>query len=273
MTQEIHLFETDEPNIVVVDSSKMTRMLIIKTIREELPNSKVTGFNTAAEAIEACQDTVFDLVTTALVLPDMNGFELAGEIREQSPQRYIPIILISGSVDERLEQREISEDITDYFDKSNGFKALGTFVKGYVQPDVSVIGHILYVEDSRVVAVATRRILESQGMGVTHVVSVEEALDLINNVGNDGDPFKPDLILSDVYLKGGLTGKELVKELRAKVGHSKREMPIIVMTGDDNKEHQKELIGSGANDLVEKPINEHLLIKKIRFQMQLSRGQ
>lgn len=273
MTQEIVLFENDEPNILVVDSSKMTRKLIVKTISEEMPNAQVTVCDSAREAIDACLTTVFDLVTTALALPDMTGDQLAREIREQSPARYIPIILISGSVQEQLQQRNISDDITDYFDKSNGFKALGTFVRGYVQPDIDVTGHVLYVEDSRVVAVATRRILEAQGMLVTHVVSVEEALDLINGEGEHTEPLQPDIILSDVYLKGGLTGKELVKELRAKVGHSKREMPIIVMTGDDNRDSQKELIMSGANDLVEKPIEERLLINKIRFQIQLSRGQ
>ena len=67
---------------------------------------------------------IVDLVTTALALPDMDGLELATYIREQAPQAYIPIVVVSGSVNERLEDRGLGGTVTDYFDKSLGFSAL-----------------------------------------------------------------------------------------------------------------------------------------------------
>ena len=42
---------------------------------------------------------------------------------------------------------------------------------------------------------------------------------------------------------------------------------VIVMTGDDNPQKQAALLRAGANDLVEKPIEERLLVTKLLFQL------
>ena len=49
------------------------------------------------------------LLVTALALPDMDGTDLAAYAREQSTQSYFPIIVVSGEVQERLEQRSLSQ--------------------------------------------------------------------------------------------------------------------------------------------------------------------
>ena len=64
----------------------------------------------------------------------MDGVELAHHVREYSPQAYIPIIVVSGDVQERLVARSLPHDVTDYFDKSLGFEALAEFIRGYVHP-------------------------------------------------------------------------------------------------------------------------------------------
>ncbi len=261
-------FNDDNPQILVADASKVTRRMIERLVREALPGAEITAVDTGAEALDQLHDGVIDLVSTALSLPDMDGMSLAKQIRADSPQRYIPIIAVSGEVNDRLYQRTISEDITDYFDKSQGFSALAAFIRGYVKPDPGVTGHVLYVEDSKVVALATKRMMAKHGMQVTHVVSVEEALELLGT----GEDLDFDILLTDVYLKGGLTGMELVEEVRGKLRLNRRQMPVVVMTGDDNRDNQIALLRGGANDLVEKPIDEQLLINKLRFQLQVSQG-
>jgi len=262
-------FDDDNPRILVADASKVTRRMIERLVREALPDADVTAVDSGAEALDQLHDGVVDLVSTALSLPDMDGMRLAKQIRAESPQRYIPIIAVSGEVNDRLYQRTISEDITDYFDKSQGFTALAAFIRGYVKPDDGVTGHVLYVEDSKVVALATKRMMMKNGMEVTHVVSVEEALDLLQE--NTTEPAY-DILLTDVYLKGGLTGMELVEQVRGELQLGRRKMPVVVMTGDDNRDNQIALLRGGANDLVEKPIDERLLINKLRFQLQVSQG-
>ena len=43
------------------------------------------------------------------------------------------------------------------------------------------------------------------------------------------------------------------------------------MTGDDNPSNQSALLRAGANDLVQKPIEERLLVTKLLFQLRVGR--
>lgn len=267
-TQQIH---TDNPRVMIVDGSKLARRMIEKEILEDLPGAQIQSFDKGEEAKRAIAAGPVDLVTTALALPDMDGDQLAAYIRECGHQAYIPIIVVSGDVNARLEKREISPHVTDYFDKALGPKALSAFIRGYVKSEKHVGGNVLYVEDSRVVAMKTRKLMESNGLTVSHVVSVEDALALLETAKAQ-DQIGADLVLTDVYLKGGLTGKELLEEVRGKLGWNKGDLPILVMTGDDNPANQSALIKAGANDLVMKPTEERLLMTKILFQLKVGQN-
>ena len=217
---------------MVVDGSKVARRVIEQVLKAELPHATVLACETGIEAQAQLESGIVDLVTTALHLEDMDGLELARRIREHAPQAYIPIVVVSGSVDERLAgQGGLSPDVTDYFDKSLGFAALAQFIRGYVTPATRAEGDILYVEDSKVVALATRRMLEKYGLGVRHVVSVEDALALISAARTEHRP-PADLVLTDIYLKGGLTGKDLLETLRGELGYSRGDLPVLVITAE-----------------------------------------
>lgn len=261
----------EQPRILVVDGSKVTRKLIEGCLRQDLPQAEVIGCATAEQAKQALESGEITLVTTALRLPDMDGLELARHIREHAPQAYIPIIVVSGDAQERLVNRSFTDDVTDYFDKSMGFGALAAFIRGYARPDDDTVGNVLYVEDSRVVAVATRRMLEKHGLTVLHKTSAEEAIELLAGAVADGE-LDIQVVLTDVYLKGGLTGKELLEKIRQDFALSKIELPVLVMTGDDNRSNQTQLLRAGANDLVQKPIEERLLVRKLKFQLNLAQA-
>lgn len=269
---EAHLtrhIASDEPRVMVVDGSKVVRRLIEQVLKADLPGVTVLACESGAEAKEKLEAGVVDFVTMALRLPDMDGLELARHIREHAPQAYIPIVVVSGDVQERLAARTLSDDVTDYFDKSLGFNALAAFIRGYVRPDSKAAGEVLYVEDSRVVALATRRMMEKHGLTVLHVVSVEDALALLDTAKAQGKVPGADIVLTDVNLKGELTGGDLLEKIRKDYGYGKGQLPVLVMTGDDNPKNQAVLIRAGANDLVEKPIEERLLITKLLFQLRV----
>ncbi len=261
---------SDHPRVLVVDGSKVVRRLIEQVLHAELSGVSVIGCGSGAEARAALELAPVDFVTTALRLPDMDGLELARSVRLHAPQAYVPIVVVSGDVNERLQARALGEDVTDYFDKSLGFGALAEFIRGYVQPQGQASGEVLYVEDSRVVALATRRMLEKHGLTVHHVVSVEDALvrlDAAKAAGGVG----ADLVLTDVNLKGELTGGDLLARIRNDYGYGKGRLPVLVMTGDDNPRNQAVLLRAGANDLVQKPIEERLLVTKLLFQLRVGR--
>lgn len=263
---------SETPRVMVVDGSKVVRKIIDQLLHQDLPGVTVLACSTGEEAKAQLESGVIDLVTTSLRLPDMDGLDLARYIREHSPQAYIPIVVVSGDVQERLMNRDITADVTDYFDKSLGPQALSTFIRGYIRPEGMVAGEVLYVEDSRVVAVATRRMMEKHGLKVNHVVSVEDAIDILEAAKAEGR-MAADIILTDVYLKGGMTGGDLLDVVRGpRFAYGKGEMPILVMTGDDNVANQTALLRAGANDLVQKPTEERLLITKIGFQLRVGQA-
>ncbi|HET8899330.1 MAG TPA: response regulator [Rhodanobacteraceae bacterium] len=261
---------SDTPRVMIVDGSRVVRRLIEQLLQRDLPGVTVLSCGSGEEARQALSDGVVDFVSTALRLPDMDGLELARHVRENAPQAYIPIVVVSGDVQERLQSRTLGDDVTDYFDKSLGFEALSDFIRGYVQPEPVTDGSVLYVEDSRVVALATTRMMKKHGLEVLHVVSVEDALALLETAKAQGR-IGADVVLTDVNLKGELTGGDLLDAVRKFFLYGKGALPVLVMTGDDNPANQAKLLRDGANDLVQKPIEERLLITKLMFQMRVSR--
>lgn len=268
MNDVLRHIASDNPRVMVVDGSKVARTLIGRLLQKDLPGATVIACETGAEAEKALHDGVVDLVTTALSLPDMDGAVLAKYVREHAPQAYIPIVAVSGDVQERLQRREIGDEITDYFDKAAGYAALTDFIRGYVAPADHAEGTVLYVEDSRVVALATSRMLKGYGLTVQHAGSAEEAVEFLGNAQDKGG-IGADVVLTDVSLKGEMSGGDLLEWIRFDLQLGKGQLPVLVMTGDENPVNQAALLKAGANDLVEKPVEERLLMTKLMFQLRV----
>ena len=270
-TGDLRHLISDAPRVMVADGSRLVRKLIADVLERELPGVQVIGCSSIAEARAALEQGPVDLVTTALSLADGDGLELARSVREAAGQAYVPVIVVSGDAQQHLVERRFTEYVTDYFDKSLGHDALAAFIRGYVQPQSIPGATVLYIEDSRVVAEATRRMLERQQLNVIHVLTAEEAFSLLTaeSLGRLTD--RIDLVLTDVTLKGELSGRDVVERIRVDFGYGKRRLPVLVMTGDSNPHNQSELLRAGANDLVQKPIEERLLVTKVLFQLRLAR--
>ncbi|TXH77104.1 MAG: response regulator [Lysobacteraceae bacterium] len=267
---DIRHLSSDTPRVMVVDGSKLVRKLIADVLQRDLPGVEVVGCGGLAEAEAALAAAPVDLVTTALVLPDGDGLQLARQVRAATGQRYVPVIVVSGDAQRHLESRSFTEDITDYFDKAGGYAALAAFIHGYVQPQPIPDARVLYVEDSVTVAVATKRMLQAQGLDVIHMTRGDAALDYLRE-RHDAEDIGADLVLTDVTLDGEISGLDLVRAIRAELGYGKRRLPVLVMTGDGNRDKQSGLLREGANDLVLKPIEERLLVTKTLFQLRMSR--
>ena len=270
-TGDLRHLISDAPRVMVADGSRLVRKLIADVLERELPGVQVIGCSSIAEARAALAAGPVNLVTTSLALPDGDGLALARSVREAAGQAYVPVIVVSGDAQQHLVERRFTEYVTDYFDKSLGHDALAEFIRGYVQPQCIPGATVLYIEDSRVVAEATRRMLERQQLKVIHVITAEEAFALLTaeSLGRLTDQI--DVVLTDVTLKGELSGRDVVERIRVDFGYGKRRLPVLVMTGDSNPHNQSELLRAGANDLVQKPIEERLLVTKVLFQLRLAR--
>jgi two-component system cell cycle response regulator len=253
--------------ILVVDGSEVARTLITRVVEEEMPHARISHCGTGREALDRMQGEQFDLITTALMLPDMDGLDLSRRVRGDRNHHYTPVVVVSGDADERLLREGFAAGVTDYFDKSLGYRAFADFLRDFTRRNSGLVGRILYVEDSPTVAAQTTRLMERHGLKVIHTTSAEQALELLlqATLGHAPHAEDVDIVVTDFYLKGRLTGGDLLHAIRAKLRLSQQEMPVLVITSvEADDARQADVFHAGANDFVSKPIIEEVLLARIR---------
>ena len=252
--------------ILIVDGSTVSREILSRILQSEITQVKVDNCKSGADAVRELDKNHYDLITTALMLPDMDGLALCRNIRNSHTHKHTPVIVVSGDADERLLQEGFKAGVTDYFDKSNGYKAFGDFIKSFIQRNSSLVGHVLFIEDSKTAAAVICDILERHGLKVTHADSAEFALELLEKQRYDENTEDPiDLVITDFYLQGDLTGGDLLYAIRTRFHYSQQELPVLVITGNDDQKTQVEVFHAGGNDFVTKPILEEVIIARIRL--------
>ena len=259
------MIDTLLTRILIVDTSALTREILSRILREELENTQVESASSGEEALQMLDEQRYDLVTTALLLSDMDGLALSSAIRDSHANHFTPVIVVSGDADSRLLREGFEAGVTDYFDKSNGYKAFGAFIKSFIQRNSGLNGHILFIEDSRTSAAVTCNILDKHGLTYTHTNSAEKAYQMLahqRQTPHDVEPY--DMVISDFYTIGEMTGGDLLYAIRAKFHYSQQELPVLVLTSNDDTETQVEIFHAGANDFVAKPIVEEILLARVR---------
>jgi two-component system cell cycle response regulator len=252
-----------ESRIMVVDSSAVSREMVVRILRHELEGAEVTTCSSGAEAMAAMTLHNYNLVTTSLRLSDMDGLDLCRQLRSSKAQNFIPVIVISSDADERLLKEGFSAGVTDYFDKSQGYPAFGKFIRSFCQRNSGLVGRVLYIEDSKTAATMTKRILKKHGLKVRHVLTAEEAMVLLQAMRQgQGEQF--DIVVTDLYLKDAMSGGDLLHALRTRLHFTQQALPVLMITGNDDTRTQVEAFHAGANDFVTKPLIEEVLMARIR---------
>lgn len=255
--------------IMIVDRSEVARSIISHILQKEMHDAYIVTCGSAEEALEYLHREKFDLITTSLLLPGLDGLDLCHEIRKSEKQHLTPVIVVSSDADTRLLREGFSAGVTDYFNKSLGYKKLVEFIKDVSQRHAGLVGRVLYVEDSLSTAQTTQTLMEKHGLYITHATSAEEALALLkkaketpDNVSDNTSDF--DIVFTDFFLEGQMTGGDLLYAIRTQLHYSRQEMPVLVITIEDNKECQAEIFHAGANDFITKPVIEEVLIARVK---------
>jgi diguanylate cyclase (GGDEF)-like protein len=252
--------------IMIIDRSEMVQSIITHILKHEIKKITIVTCNSAEQAMRHLEKEKFDIITTSVLLPGLDGLALCRKIRQSKKQHLTPVIVVSSDADCLIQHEGFSAGVTDYFNKSLGYRRLIEFIKDILQRHSGQVGRILYVEDNLTTAQATRTILEKQGMHITHVSTGEQALELLKTSRPYENEInkKFDIVLTDFFLEGEMTGGDLLYMIRTQLHYSLQEMPVLVMTIDDSIERQVELFQAGANDFITKPVLEEGLIARIK---------
>jgi two-component system cell cycle response regulator len=249
--------------IMLVDGSSASREVLTRRLQVAMPEIHITSCASASEAMEYLEKERYSLITTALLLPDMDGLDFCRTIRRNKRHHYTPVIVVSSDADQRLLHEGYNAGVTDYFDKALGFMAFGQFIKSFLKRNPDLRGRILYIEDSKTAVAATRQMMEQHGMEIVHVTSVEEALTLLDKTRND-EQNSFDLVITDFHLQGKMTGGDLLYSIRVRQHYSQQELPVLVTTGNEDTKTQVEVFHAGANDFVNKPLVEEIVMARVR---------
>jgi diguanylate cyclase (GGDEF)-like protein len=261
-------FKKKTNRIMIVDRSEVARSIISHILQKEMQNAYIVTCGSAEEALEYLHRDKFDLITTSLLLQGLDGLDLCHKIRQSNKQHLTPVIVVSSDADKRLLREGFSAGVTDYFNKSLGYKRLVEFIKDVSQRHAGLVGRVLYLEDSLSTAQATQKIMEKHGLYISHVTSAEKALALLKRAKKHNDSYEEnkgfDIVFADFFLEGEMTGGDLLYAIRTQLHYSRQEMPVLVITIEDNKHCQTEIFHAGANDFVTKPVMEEILIARIK---------
>ena len=120
------------------------------------------------------------------------------------------------------------------------------------------IGNVVIVDDDRTILKMSGTILREAGMNVTLLTSGKELLEYLGE-GNDTDLILLDILMPDM---DGFETLEAVRELE-KENSGKEEVPVIFLTGDDDKAAESRGLSMGATDFIRKPFDADVLLHRV----------
>ena len=121
---------------------------------------------------------------------------------------------------------------------------------------------ILVSDDDQIVRMLTRQCLEAENMIVIEASNGHEALDLFVRE-------RPDLVFLDVEMPG-MSGLEVCQRIRElPQGES---IPIMIVTGSDDRESIDQGFDAGATQYKTKPVNWSLLGRDVQYMLRASQA-
>jgi two-component system cell cycle response regulator len=251
--------------ILVVDGSRVSRSLIRVALAAHSSANKVevTTAGSAVEALDYLSHSKFDIVTSALQLPDMYGLDLCRTLRAQSAYRYTPFIVVTAEPYERHMKEGFRAGVNDYYDKTRGMDEFMGFVRGLVDRYAGLSGKVLYVADSTIETALVAQVMEAQGLDVVRATHAEEALEMVD------DSF--DVVVTDFFLPGEFSGGDFLHALRCGRRLSDEELPVLVVTASGNAAIQSEIFHAGGNDFVVKPVIDEVFLSRLRSLLMTKR--
>lgn len=271
----LNTVENDGKRVLVVDDNQ-TNLVILKTQLEQWKLQPVTALSGRQALALLAENPVFHLVITDMQMPEMNGLDLARNIRMLYPP--IPIILLSsiGEETRRSHPGLFSAILTKPIRQQQLFDLVQQQLK---QPDeaqtvVSRPAQQLLSDTFAVQHPLTILIAEDYPANQKLILSVLHRLGYQPHLAHNGaeavamleqQPY--DAILMDVQMPE-MNGLDATRHIRQQ---TVRQPIIIAMTANAMTEDRDECLAAGMDDYISKPIRLDVL--KTALQQASSRRQ
>lgn len=201
-------------------------------------------------------------------MPEMDGLELAREIRADPALQHLPIIVVTGYLGIEQQPEVQALDISSFvykplrrsrlinaihsalFSKKKVVKSIAK----PIDPEVEILGVVLLAEDNVVNQKLAQALLLNNGFAVDIVGNGSEALSAIENRSYDA-------VLMDMQMPI-MDGLEATRTIRRDARFT--ELPIIALTANAMVGDRERCIEAGMNDYISKPIDRGKLFEVLR---------
>ncbi len=261
---------------MIIDASDSTRAILFKEISDKAPDLDIIACNNGREAMTAARRFDFEVITTGIDLPDMDGYQLIEEIRRTPKNRDTAIFVVSGDTDTRITGTDLddSKAVTAYIDKAEGHKSLVTFILNFLGSQNELPVKILYVDKSATSTAITTTILQKNGVEYFHFKDAPDALDFLREDIRANGGCSMDVMITDLTLSGNMHGFELIQAIRNDLELDYLALPVLLMTiepGEDERTDFTGIFGAGTNDFITKPVDESDLLARLQTLVNIKR--
>jgi DNA-binding response OmpR family regulator len=245
-------------------------------ISKQMPGLDIIACATGKEALTAIKRFEFEIITTGISLPDMDGYKLIEHIRSSAKNQDTAIFVVSGDTDTHIVGNDMDDTnaVTAYFDKAEGHQALVNFILNFLGKDTLVPIRVLYVDKSATSTAITSSIMDKNDIAFTHFKEAEDALEFLRQDFADNGKCTVDLLISDLMLSSHMNGIDLIQTVRNDLDFDYLTLPVLLLTiepGEDERTDFTGIFGSGTNDFMTKPINETDLLNRIKTLVNIKR--
>jgi response regulator RpfG family c-di-GMP phosphodiesterase len=239
-----------KPSILIVDDSAVIRKALSKTL--DTLGARVTQAVDGADGLAKARAGRYDLVISDVDMPNMTGFELCEQIKQDQDIRSTPVLILSSRDKDEDIERGFRVGADGYLTKSGGQDEFLTSVREFLdRQDIIRNRKVLVVDDSAYVRAAVGEALEKSGFHVAQAENGRQALDrlLAGEV--------PDLVVSDLDMPV-MDGVQLCKALRADGGL--KNIPLLIMSSTDDRAVIRRMFQLGAAAYLIKPFNMEQMV-------------
>ncbi len=127
--------------------------------------------------------------------------------------------------------------------------------------DQKAVGRVLVVDDDQRVTAVFERLLSREGYQVAIAHDGVEALEAVAAQ-------TPDIVLLDVVMPG-MNGFDVCRQL--KQDHKTRLLPVVLVTGNQERDKRIEGATAGADDFLSKPVDAQELLARVQSLVRLKR--
>jgi diguanylate cyclase (GGDEF)-like protein len=245
--------------IMIVDRSEVVRSIVSRLLQNQIKNISLITCGSVEEALDYLYQDKFDLITSSLVLPGLDGLDLCHEIRRNKKQYLTPVIMVTSDINQGILHEGFTVGISYFFNKALGYKRLVEFIQEILQRHLGQVGRILFITDK---VNNMQYIIKKHGFLIKYISCGTQALEILKDNSVNEDKF--DMVLIDWSLKGKMTNTNLIDNIRNKLYYSSQEMPIMVIIPANDHSSIVNILHTGANDFISKPVIEEILIARLK---------